>query len=116
MGKIIASNTKFFDFEYFCPGCGQIHGLRTIALAQPPGLSEADAKLFQDNKWSITGTADAPTVSPSIHVHGRDPENKRFTICHSFIENGRIRYLDDSRHKLRRQTVDLPDYSEVDNL
>jgi hypothetical protein len=32
--------------------------------------------------------------------------------CHSFVEAGRIRFLNDCWHDLKNQTVDLPDLDE----
>lgn len=102
-----------------CPGCGETHMLRIDGDQRP--------------RWSFNGDGDAPTFSPSILAQGvredlteaelaemdaayGDPpklsvlEDPRFrTVCHSFVEAGRIRFLGDCTHALAGQTVDLPD-------
>lgn len=32
------------------------------------------------------------------------------SVCHSFVTNGRIQFLNDCTHALAGQTVDLPDW------
>jgi len=85
---------------WWCPGCEEFHQVHT----QEPNRCGA--------KWSWDGNAEAPTFSPSIHIHaytpaeGDDPEF-RF-CCHTFVRNGVIQFLDDCTHKLAGQTVPLP--------
>lgn len=33
-------------------------------------------------------------------------------VCHSFIKDGQIQYLDDCTHRLKNQTVPLKPYEE----
>ena len=91
---------------FLCPGCNQIHQVK---------IDVGDGK----GGWGYNGNADAPTFTPSIVVKGsrrattdemefRSFERVPFT-CHSFVEDGRIRFLHDSTHLLSGQTVDLPD-------
>ena len=50
---------------------------------------------------------DKPTVSPSLlqnFVPG--------IICHSFITDGKIQYLNDCTHKLAGQTIELPEFDD----
>ncbi len=67
-----------------------------------------------------------PTISPSILVQGverlTDAERARVmagekidkpeTVCHSFVRAGRIQFLDDCTHRLKGETVELPDLPE----
>ena len=67
---------------------------------------------------------DKPTLTPSILVNGvdwpTDEEHKRImagekveprpVVCHSYVTDGRIRFLNDCTHALTGQTVDLPEY------
>lgn len=74
-----------------CPGCDCIHSV---------GLET----------WTWNGDTQLPTLSPSLLVtvtYGTD-KKKKF-ICHSFVENGQIRYLDDTTHQFKGQTLDLPE-------
>ena len=75
---------------WYCPACEMPHG--------GPG-------------WAKTGTDDAPTMNPSYLVrypHGDPPVN---VVCHTFVRNGTIQYLNDCTHHLRGQTVPLPEFS-----
>jgi hypothetical protein len=88
---------------FYCEGCEQCHGV--------------------NNRWTFNEDFIHPTFSPSILVRGTIPvtdneserimngekiEPKKF-VCHSFVENGKIRFLDDCTHKLAGQTVELLD-------
>jgi Family of unknown function (DUF6527) len=76
------------EYKFRCLGCGFVHHVRTAGNAPV---------------WEWNGDTERPTVSPSILVRTRD------TVCHSFIENGQIRYLDDCTHALAGKTIELPD-------
>ena len=68
------------------------------------------------------------TFSPSIKVTYRHPKGHTNEnpaplgwageyveeICHSFVIDGRIQFLSDCTHALANQTVDLPDWTELD--
>lgn len=100
---------EFFEYLFHCPGCGYAHGIRTAGWPMPPNLTEKQKEWFK-NTWSWDGNIEAPNVSPSLNVKGQDDK----TVCHSFIENGKIRFLSDSRHKLAGKTVELPDFYFAD--
>lgn len=108
---------KFFETgidgacAYFCPACGEHHVLTA--------------------NWTITGPAEFPTVRPSVLVRtghyaahgkehgcwcthnaervaeGRDPVEFKCSICHSFITNGKIEYLNDCTHELAGQSIPM---------
>lgn len=100
--------------EFRCPGCNQIHVLSIGENAPHP-------------KWVFTGSADSPTLMPSILARGMliifddDGEwtggwqldatgNLIPYVCHSFVTEGQIRFLGDCTHELAGQTVTLPDF------
>lgn len=104
-----------------CPGCGETH---VIAVA--PAASGAARPV-----WGYNGNPDAPTFTPSVlaqsgHFMDGDKKEcwctyeKRFGrpspfkcgICHSFVTDGMIQFLNDCTHALAGQTVPLPDWSE----
>lgn len=111
---------KHHHVKFMCPGCKQWHAVRCNTNT---GVT-----------WSWNQDNDKPTFSPSILVKGskltdkgsKDMEewikngypkqNKKFdsvnTICHSFITNGEIQFLDDCTHELKGQTVELPEWRE----
>lgn len=78
-----------------CPGCKHAHGLSTKV---PNGRGSI---------WKWNGSLESPTFNPSLFVRiYRD--NKDVLVCHSFIRDGKIQFLDDSTHSLAGQTVELP--------
>jgi hypothetical protein len=106
-----AHRVDYAHVAIWCPGCSEAHMLTT----NPAG-------------WTFNGDYDAPTFSPSVKVTG----NERITegehavlmaggtvtprprCCHSFIVAGRIQFLPDSTHTLAGQTVELPEWDDVD--
>lgn len=91
---------------YWCPGCALMnggHGLHAIAIR--PDVQENGAG------WEFTGTLEKPTYAPSQLSRSPRPEGDH--VCHTFIREGMIQYLDDCTHELRGQTVPmvpLPDW------
>jgi hypothetical protein len=74
-------------YVFHCPGCGYGHNVPVP-------------------RWTWNGSLDKPTFSPSLDVNKQHPEYR----CHSFIKDGQIQFMNDSCHKLKGQTVDLPDW------
>lgn len=98
---------KFADniLTFWCPACDMRHRVVTP-------------------KWTWNNSTDLPTISPSILVKGvlYGPDQLPFHkyngpaecestpyICHSYVENGTIRYLGDSTHSMKLLTMYLPD-------
>lgn len=92
------------QFYFDCPGCECSH-------------------YIDPHIWTFNGDFENPTVSPSILVRGTedltDEQCERIMagekfkpkpfVCHSFVQNGQIQFLDDCTHKLAGQTVELPE-------
>jgi hypothetical protein len=77
-----------------CPGCGHLHSLDL-------------------NRWTWNGSEEEPTFTPSLLVSwDKTVQGVIEPVCHSFITNGKIQFLSDSKHHLSGQTVDLPDFNE----
>ena len=86
----------------FCLGCNCHHG---IWVDKP-----------NDNKaqWTFDGNMENPTFSPSLLIREKfSTPGKADYVCHSFIRNGSIQYLNDCTHKLAGQTVELPDLDTI---
>jgi hypothetical protein len=91
---------------FYCQGCGLCHCV--------------------NNSWSFNGDYEKPTFSPSILVRGTLPltdeeydlliKGERVVptpyVCHSFVTDGNIQYLNDCTHELAGQTVVLLDEDE----
>jgi hypothetical protein len=74
---------------FFCPGCKENHWIRVA-----PG------------HWSLSGSDDEPTVSPSVLVSGG-------ILCHSWIRGGQFHFLTDSDHALAGQSVPMVPIAET---
>lgn len=79
--------------RFECPGCGTTHAVTIGNGTMTPG-----------DGWKWNGRFDRPTFYPSVKVS--DGAGVR---CHSWITDGRIKFLHDCRHKLANQEVDLPE-------
>ena len=80
------------QYLYWCEGCGYEH---------------AFALLSEGGHHKFNGDLNNPTVVPSL-VEDNTPGRK----CHSFIENGFIRYLGDCWHDLKGKIIELPDVDQ----
>lgn len=87
---------KFFKeisgpLSFWCPGCEESHQV--------------------DERWTFNDDLDSPTISPSLLVRKNwGPEHEK-RVCHSFIREGQIEFLGDCTHKLKDQTVDIPEWA-----
>ncbi len=99
-----------------CPGCEETHSLNTDPKSGKPC-------------WKFNGDMERPTFSPSIlvrtghYVPGQpqppnckacnyvdddgDPWPFPCGVCHSFVKDGKIQFLNDCTHKLAGKTVEL---------
>jgi hypothetical protein len=64
--------------------------------------------------WTWNGSVDAPTVRPSVLTKGSQGHtdndgNRTITdhVCHSWINDGKVQFLDDCTHEFAGQTLDL---------
>ena len=53
--------------------------------------------------WSWNGDTERPTLRPSV----RTSDGELGNVCHSWINDGKIQFLDDCTHEFRGQTLDL---------
>ena len=61
--------------------------------------------------WTWNGSVDAPTVKPSILTRGagricRDCQYVE-QVCHSWVNDGKVQFLDDCTHEFAGMTMDL---------
>lgn len=104
---------------FHCPGCECGH---RISVKGPHSV------------WGWNGSVTAPTFTPSILITGGHfargfvkgsacwctynaehldaPAPFKCSVCHSFVTDGKIRFLPDSTHALSGKTVDLPDWDD----
>jgi hypothetical protein len=60
-----------------------------------------DSASHNSINWSWNGDTEKPTITPSILT-----TNNNFR-CHSFVNNGKAKFLSDCSHDLVNQTVDM---------
>ena len=88
-----------------CPACKHAHVFNNenYKKALPDRANAAT--------WAFNGDVEKPTFTPSMLVYTFDPQtgNGKITLCHSFVTDGRIQFLDDCKHSLRGWH-DLPDF------
>jgi Family of unknown function (DUF6527) len=97
--------------SFRCPGCEDIH---TVPVRDAGG---------EGRGWHWNGSLMLPTLTPSIAVRSGhygsaykagDPcwcgtdYGFRCYVCHSWVSDGRVVFLNDCTHALAGQTVDLP--------
>ena len=87
-------------YLFWCPGCECAHSIWTDPNRKGPC-------------WKFNGDVENPTISPSLRVqHHRHLVGD--IICHSFIKEGKIQYLNDSTHKLKGKTIEIPDWNNIE--
>lgn len=108
MARVVKHQDK--DVWMFkCPGCDKYHEIKT-------SWTESEKKDYEAwcrrNQWTMqyptytfNGDVNLPTFSPAIAV---DP-HRPVSTCHAYIQDGRIKFLPNSWHHLRGQTVMLSD-------
>lgn len=99
----ILRDTSDNGLMFWCPGCNSPHRIQHGAGGGP--------------RWGWNGSIDKPTFTPSVLVTvsappPREPDDPPDLVCHSFVTDGRIRFLGDCTHPLAGQTVDLPHWPE----
>jgi hypothetical protein len=85
---------------------------KTVYVFRCPGCKENH---YFDDRWTFNGDYDNPTFSPSLHIKYGKSSNEEMaylegkTVCHSFVRNGKIAFLNDCEHELGGQTVEMKD-------
>ena len=98
---------SLYGLSYRCPGCEGFHermvGFHTLPIeANPEGRDH----------WNFNGVYERPTFSPSVKrsqefwAHGNDAPAIDY-VCHHYVTDGEIQYLDDCTHQLAGQTVPM---------
>lgn len=86
------SKSVMFD----CPGCEFAHSFRVEGPDDGRPL------------WTWNGDLVRATFSPSLLCRYPWGEQQEQRVCHSFVRDGRIQFLNDCTHALAGQTVDVP--------
>ena len=86
--KNVIEKTADGKWIFFCPGCKEHH--------------------YINDSWEFNNNLEVPTIKPSIKVSMSGK-----TLCHFFVRNGKIEYLNDCVHELANKTVDMIPLAEV---
>lgn len=84
--------------QFLCPACDETH---EVVVSQE-GVT---------TPWVWNGSLLQPTITPSIRVTRREwlsEESYNTHVCHSFVTEGLIHYLDDCTHPKRGKILGLP--------
>ena len=75
---------------FYCPGCEMMHGI--------------------NDRWQISGEPDNLTVNPSVRTTWQPSGTHLPTekiLCHMYIKDGQLIFLNDCTHKLAGKTVPM---------
>lgn len=87
-------NDKQAGWMFECPGCRGYHVV--------------------DDRWLFNGDVNAPTFHPSINnrIDYAEPTRSPM-ICHLWVTNGKLQFINDCTHELAGQTIPMPDYPDL---
>ena len=104
----VAKKTSDGALTFKCPGCDERH---KVMVGEGPGP-----------RWGWNGSLDKPTFTPSVLVTWNepsdieaefdDPSKDKKLVCHSFVRDGNIEFLQDCSHGLAGKTVPLPELED----
>ena len=64
------------------------------------------------NAWTWNGDVDKPTLRPSILTRFTWGEERTAHRCHSFVNDGKVQFLNDCSHENVGKTLDLLEVGE----
>lgn len=85
----------------FCPGCYE--QAKNEYPDEPRYWLNYALHCFSEKIHQFNGNVESPTLSPSLMVKGGK------SICHSYVNDGKIQFLGDCTHPLANQTHELMD-------
>lgn len=97
--RFTAAGEIMVFYGFMCPACGERHAVCT-------------ARSNDAAAYTFNGSLDQPTFYPAILVPGADGDPT--AICHSYVTDGRIRFLTDCTHALAGRELELPDLAPID--
>lgn len=95
--KILECHDKdgHYGYAFYCPGCGNSHCYYT----EKPNEIGA--------RWKFNGDVEKPTFRASMLV--REERKGKRHVCHSFVTDGKIQFLNDCTHEYAGKTIEMED-------
>lgn len=90
---------RYEAIAFVCVGCIELERGRGSGLHMIPVNTDQTSPA-----WDWNGDLQHPTLKPSINTH-----HPMGGICHSYITEGQIQYLEDCTHSFAGKTLDLED-------
>ncbi len=90
--KLFGADQKLYGYALYCPGCKSHHCYYT------------EKKNSLGATWTFNGDFENPTFEPSMLSKADS------FICHSFVTDGKIRFLNDCTHEFKGQTIKIEDF------
>jgi len=95
--KLYTSEDELTEqYWFFCPGCRTHHALTTKAPKGPI--------------WTFNGDLNRPTFRASLLCDYGEGK-----VCHSFITDGKIEFLNDCYHELKGTTVEMEEVEKTED-
>jgi hypothetical protein len=96
--------------SFLCPGCKDSHVVRIVPDGQLPcwGFNGNYEKPTFVPSYLLKATWSDPPVTPENLAEWKRnpwPQKKLDHVCHSFVTDGQIKFLNDCTHALAGQTV-----------
>lgn len=79
------------SLHFFCPGCNTYHTVNIDPNKLP--------------FWKFNNDFESPTFEPSLNA--KYQKNGKLQVCHSFVTDGKIFYLEDCTHHLAGRIVKM---------
>ena len=94
--KSVKSTGDPLFVRFYCEGCEEMHILKVSG---------------KGCTWEFNNDFERPTFKPSLLVN-KGKSDVYAPVCHSFITDGHIKYLNDCTHHLAGKTIELSEISE----
>jgi len=95
-----------YGWVLHCPGCKHAHCYLVESYSRAHPFPNGNPRPF----WDFNGDIFKPTFRASMLIAADLGDPPVPYVCHSFVTDGMIQFLDDCTHDLKGQTVEVPDF------